>query len=139
MLLMADPIEDQIDAAEQEAIRLQSGLKKEGFVDWEAGETVKAAIEAWRQYTLTKPIIFCTHATEAPDVRYGLLDQPGYIYCHDCHIVAAYIRTQMNPLGCEACGQQIPENAFAEVFIQLGNFILHGNICYKCAGKEESK
>jgi hypothetical protein len=134
---MSDPVDDQILAAEREAMRLQSGLKKEGFVDWEAGETVQAAVEAWKQYVLTKPIAFCAHATESPDVRYGLLDQPGYIYCHDCHITAAYLRFVMNPLGCESCGKEVPEDAFAEVFIRLGNFILHGNICYKCAGKEK--
>lgn len=91
-----------------------------------------AWLQDWDAYQQAK-LKRCDHVDiDNPRVWFVHLFNPNVVLCHDCSPKIARDYYQLNPSDCDFCQVNVPSNHFHEISVQIGSFILFGNICDSC-------
>ncbi|MCB0914360.1 MAG: hypothetical protein KDC23_01475 [Actinobacteria bacterium] len=119
---------DQVAAAEEQMTEAFGLLRLMGF-DNDPVEPSPALRARRVEWSLTSRVAGCPHTTD-PQPLFGLIHDPGVVYCAPCGALAAEHRATIAPDECDVCG------GYAQVFIEtgwrFGAVLVHGNICGAC-------
>lgn len=140
--MTANPIEDQLDAAEREAEHLFRNAGDMVGQEIVCGSTISFKVSEKFHKSLESPEArICPHSAPGPRPIFGAAILPGVVGCFTCMEPLIRARRTLDEMGgngrtCDGCGEKAMEGM--EGLIRVGALLLYVNLCMTCEQQENS-